>query len=244
MGRGRRVERVLAVVGAATVLVVGFDAVTFAATGSSLLLGRVNQAGATTTVQNTGAGAALNLVTKSVASPPFTTNAKGLVPNLRASTADRLAGLTLAQVRAGAIPAAPRTHLVGQPGEPAFVTPGNAPGLYGWDNYGNGFSPVSFRKDQLGVVPLAGLLCPRAVQFVGGPASCAGFPAGTTPAQYTVTTLPAGFRPASRAIFAVDDTEHLGRVDVLSDGEVDVLWDGTVPHSYISLDGISFVATH
>jgi hypothetical protein len=95
----------LAVLGAATVLVVGFDAVTYAATGSSLILGRVNQSAAVTTVQNTGRGATLNLVTSSSAYPPITTNAKGLVPNLyagRAANADKIGGLTLAQVKTAA----------------------------------------------------------------------------------------------------------------------------------------------
>jgi len=75
----RRVERVLAVFGAATLLVVGYDAVTYAATGSSLMLGHTNKAVAVTTVQNTGKGAALNLLTRSSSYPPFTTNAKGKV---------------------------------------------------------------------------------------------------------------------------------------------------------------------
>ena len=105
MDRGRRFERGLAVVGAAALLIVGFDSVTYAATGSSLLLGRVNKAAAVTTVQNTGKGSALNLVTKSAATPPFTTNAKGLVKNLyaaRAASADKIGGLSLAQVQAAA----------------------------------------------------------------------------------------------------------------------------------------------
>ena len=95
-GRGR-VERVLAVVGAATLLVVGFDAVTYAATGSSLILGHVNRASVATTVQNTGKGAALNLVTSNSGYPPITTNAKGLVKNLNAQY---LSGLTVAQIEA------------------------------------------------------------------------------------------------------------------------------------------------
>ena len=241
----RRIERWLAVFGALVILIVGFDAVTFAATGSSLILGRSNQAVGVTTVQNTAAGPALNLLTKSTASPPFTTNAKGVVPNLRASTADRLAGLTLAQVRAGSIPAAPRIHVVGQPGEPAFVSTGITIGLAGWNNYGGGYSPVSFRKDQLGVVHLAGLLCPTSAAAPGDTPTCTSIGAGVASSDYYgVLTLPPGFRPAARSIFAVDDTEHLGRMDVLPDGELQINWDGNQPHSYISLDGISFVATH
>ena len=95
----RRVERALAVFGAATLLVVGFDAVTYAATGSSLILGHANKTSTVTTVQNTGKGAALSLLTKSPASPPFTTNAKGRVVNLNA---DKVDGLTAAQIQTAA----------------------------------------------------------------------------------------------------------------------------------------------
>ena len=226
MVRGRRVERGLAVVGAAAVLVVGFDAVTCAATGSSLLLGRVNQAGAVTTVQNTGPGAALNLVTKSTASPPFTTNARGVVPNLfagRAVNADRVGGLTVPQVRAGVIQPA-KIHLVGQAGEPAFTSL--------WTNFGAGYSPVSFRKDQFGVVHLGGLACDRY-------SACTHSVLGDS--FLTVFTLPAGYRPAARTLFSVDDSGAKGRLDVLPTGEVQVQ-DHGVFHDYVALDGVSFVA--
>jgi hypothetical protein len=78
------VTRIFAAIGTATVLVVGFDAATYAATGSSLILGKANTAGATTTITNTGAGAALTLNTKSSVSAPIVTNGKGLVKNLNA----------------------------------------------------------------------------------------------------------------------------------------------------------------
>ena len=181
-------------VGAAAVLVVGFDAVTFAATGSSLLLGRVNQASSVTAIQNTGTGAALNLVTKSIASPPFTTNARGQVPNLyasRAANADRLGGLTLSELRTSVSPHAGSTHLVGQPGEPAFGSFTNGYSAIGLDNYGGGYSPVSFRKDQLGVVHIGGLMC------ITDGGSC--FSKVVASAAFeTLFTLPPGFRPASR----------------------------------------------
>ena len=238
--RGGRLERGLAVVGAATILVVGFDAVTFAATGSSLLLGRVNQANAVTTVQNTGAGAALNLVTKSTASPPLTTNAKGLVPNLfagRAANADRVGGLTVAQVRAGSIPPAGRTHLVGQSGEPAFGAFTNGFSPIGLDNYGAGFPPVSFRKDQLGVVHIGGLLC-----ITDGGVCYSKVVASA--AFETLFTLPPGYRPAAETIFVVADSDRVGRVDVKPNGEVVFETGPSVLYTFISLDGISFVATH
>jgi hypothetical protein len=104
---GFRGERVLAVVGAMAIAVVGFDGVTYAATGSSLILGRANRASTVTTVQNTGSGAALNLVTRSSSSAPFTTNAKGRVRNLyasRALSADTLGGHTYAQTVTAAGP--------------------------------------------------------------------------------------------------------------------------------------------
>ena len=236
----RRIERGLALFGALVILIVGFDAVTFAATGSSLLLGRLNQAGGVTTIQNTGPGPALNLLTKSSASPPFTTNAKGVVPNLRASTADRLAGLTLAQVRAGAIPAAPRIHLVGQAGEPAFAVTGGMPAS--WGNYDAGFSTVAFRKDQWGVVHLTGLMCP---DDSPGSSNCT-LTLNTSGTVYFVPafTLPAGYRPSSRIVFVVNNSDGFGRVDVSADGQVQIQIPEGRTLSFIALDGISFVATH
>ena len=100
----RRFTKVVAGIGLGAVVILGFDGVTYAATGSSLILGRVNKTVATTTIQNTKNGPALALVTRTTAYPPFTTNAKGLVKNLyanRAVTSDTLGGKTLAQVRSG-----------------------------------------------------------------------------------------------------------------------------------------------
>ena len=90
-----RAVRLLAVVGAAALLILGFDGVTFAVTGSSLILGRTNTSSSPTTISNTGAGAALSLLTHNTASPPFTTNARGRVPNLNA---DRVDGLTATEL--------------------------------------------------------------------------------------------------------------------------------------------------
>ncbi len=90
-----RIERTLAVFGAAALLVLGFDTITLAATGQSLLLGRINTAGATTTVSNTGASPVLNLLSGSTSAAPFTTNARGRVFNLNA---DKIDGLDSTQV--------------------------------------------------------------------------------------------------------------------------------------------------
>jgi hypothetical protein len=244
MRMSRRAERVLAVVGATAILIVGFDSVTYAKTGSSLLLGKANKAGGVTTVQNTGNGAALKLTTKSAASPPFTTNAKGLVKNLysdRSATTDGLSSSALRQVERS-IASGTKVRLVGAAGEPAFVRrqPFDLP--EGWTNYGNGFAPVSFRKDPLGVVNLGGLLCPGGI--AGASMRCVTFGGGVpgTSDFITVFTLPEGYRPATRRLFTVSDTERSARIDVLPTGDVSFQWVSGVTHSYISLEGISFVA--
>jgi hypothetical protein len=95
----RSIERILATMGAVTVLVVGANAVTYAATGSTFLLGGTNTAKKVTTIKNSGPGPVLNLQAKSSAAAPFTTNGKGLVGNLNSQF---LNGKSLAQVQAGA----------------------------------------------------------------------------------------------------------------------------------------------
>jgi hypothetical protein len=102
-----KIQKALAVIGAGMILFVATDAATYAATGSSLVLGKLNAANATTTIQNTGSKPALKLVTKSSATAPLIVNGKGKVTNLyadRAATANnatKLAGKTPAQIVAG-----------------------------------------------------------------------------------------------------------------------------------------------
>src|SRR6478609_758308 len=92
---GPRTTRVLAVIGASAVLVVGVNAVAYAATGKSLLLGKTNKASKTTTIQNTKSGAALQLKTKSSATAPLKVNGKGKVVNLNADKVDGLDGTAI-----------------------------------------------------------------------------------------------------------------------------------------------------
>src|SRR6478609_841466 len=92
---GPRTTRVLAVIGATAVLVVGVNAVAYAATGKSLLLGKTNKASKTTTIQNTKSGAALQLKTKSSATAPLKVNGKGKVVNLNADKVDGLDGTAI-----------------------------------------------------------------------------------------------------------------------------------------------------
>ena len=80
---------ICAVLVAAVVLVAGFDLATYAATGDSLILGKINKAAATTTVTNTGRGAVLNLKGGALY-PPLQVNSKKRVANLNADTVDGL----------------------------------------------------------------------------------------------------------------------------------------------------------
>lgn len=76
------------------------DGAAYAATGSSVLLGRLNAADAPTVVRTTAAGPALRLLTATTAAPPFTTNATGRVAHLDADKVDGLdAGGIVARAR-------------------------------------------------------------------------------------------------------------------------------------------------
>lgn len=91
----QRVRTALAVVGAAALLVAGADAVSYAATGDSLLLGKANKTTRTTTVQNTGSGPALTLRTRKNA-PPLAVSSTKLVKKLNADSLDGLSAEAVA----------------------------------------------------------------------------------------------------------------------------------------------------
>ena len=118
-----RTGRMLAITGTVVVMVAGFDGLTFATTGRSMLLGSLNSANHTTALTGVGSGPALAVAKAAGAgaplsitvpasqvatSPPLRTNAKGKVANLyaaRAGTADNattLGGKSLAQIQSGA----------------------------------------------------------------------------------------------------------------------------------------------
>ena len=82
-----KLGNVVAVTTASLVLVAGFDLATYAATGDSLILGRVNKTAATTTVTNTGRGPVLDLNGGKLY-PPLKVNSKKKVANLNADTVD------------------------------------------------------------------------------------------------------------------------------------------------------------
>ena len=115
-------------------------------------------------------------------------------------------------------------HEVGAPGEPGFQD--------NWHNLGGGFSTAAFYRDRAGVVHLKGVVD-------GGPSG----------GEWSVFTLPLGYRPVKDSIFEVSSQDSAvagfvhGRVDVL--GVQNIFLAGrVVPFGggdiYMSLDGITF----
>jgi len=86
--------KIAATLGASALLVMGVDAATYAATGSSLVLGHINTANQSTTVKNTGAGPALKIVTKPAA-PPLAVSSTKKVSKLNVDRLDNLNGAQL-----------------------------------------------------------------------------------------------------------------------------------------------------
>jgi hypothetical protein len=84
----RHFKTILTVIGAVTVLVLAANTAAFAATGGKFVLGHKNKASKVSTLKRTTNGPALNLVTKSSSSAPFTANGLGKVTNLNADRVD------------------------------------------------------------------------------------------------------------------------------------------------------------
>ncbi|MEX2451210.1 MAG: hypothetical protein WD407_10175 [Rhodospirillales bacterium] len=103
-----------------------------------------------------------------------------------------------------------------------WVAPSFAPG---WQNYDNGYRPVSALKSGT-VVTLSGLArrAQGAKEWV------------------PIATLPAGLRPARRMIFNVNTHDRTARVDVLPNGQI-LYVTGNTGYGWVSLDGISYSLT-
>jgi hypothetical protein len=84
----RSLKTSLTVIGAVVVLLLAGNTVAYAATGGKFFLGKTNKANQVSTLKRTTSGSALNLVTKSSANAPLTTNGRGKVANLNADTVD------------------------------------------------------------------------------------------------------------------------------------------------------------
>jgi hypothetical protein len=92
---GHKLVRAGVALGVAALLVVGFDFVTYATTGSSLLLGKVNRAGDTTTLVNNHNGAALKLIARR-GQPALAVSNRAKVAMLNADTVDGMHARRLA----------------------------------------------------------------------------------------------------------------------------------------------------
>ena len=89
-----------------------------------------------------------------------------------------------------------------------------------WVDYGSGYQGAEYWKDNNGFVHVRGFV-----------------KTGTPPS--TVFTLPTGFRPKNKEVFAVIAYGTVGQVDVDTDGTVDVIAGSS---TYTSLSGITFAA--
>jgi hypothetical protein len=101
----------------------------------------------------------------------------------------------------------------------------------GWGAYDANHQQPGFRKDRQGLVHLRGLL----TLTTGAPAAAAG--------DVTVATLPVGYRPSVRTIFAVATGQGIAFARLIVDA------DGTLKRTsavdvaeqdYTSLDGVTF----
>lgn len=96
-----------------------------------------------------------------------------------------------------------------------------------WENWGDTFAQVAFRKDQTGRVNLRGVL--------RGPAN-----SGTATALQ-ILTLPTGYRPTNTLVFWTNDSSTTGlRIDVYASGIVEIVGTALANVNFPSLDGISF----
>ena len=111
---------------------------------------------------------------------------------------------------------------------------GNGSNYCNWTNLGQPHSNAAYFRDQDGIVHLQGLV----------KANNSFFLCGEDPvADRVITTLPIGYRPSGRSVFAVTANNKPGRVDVTPEGTVRIeegypSYDDA--YAGVSLDGISF----
>lgn len=96
----------------------------------------------------------------------------------------------------------------------------------GWAHFGEGWQLGSFRKDQSGVVHLRGLVLKNVAPVAGD----------------TIGTLPPGYRPALREMFATvtGQPSAFGRVQVETTGALRWITGNTGAEAFVNLSGISF----
>jgi hypothetical protein len=94
----------------------------------------------------------------------------------------------------------------------------------GWANYGAEYDSAAYRRED-GRVHLRGLVTRTD---------------GLPPARSAIGTLPVGYRPAKRMIFAVNGGPQVARVDVAANGQIVWFSGNTGEKDFTSLDAISF----
>jgi hypothetical protein len=107
-------------------------------------------------------------------------------------------------------------------------------GAAGWRDFGAPYGGAAYYRDNEGIVHLSGVSQSFAYS------EALPLPTQNLCGGGDLFTLPAGDRPETRAIFAVDSDNAHGRVDVAPDGEV-ICMSGA-GDQYVSLSGIPFRA--
>lgn len=113
----------------------------------------------------------------------------------------------------------------------AWVTPTLAAGWSAYDTLGaTGYGTLQYFKDSLGIVHLKGL-----IKNTSG---------STKASPSTITTLPAGYRPANLMRFTTNMNDAISAVDVGNDGLIQNSGaNGSVPsNGWINFNGITFRA--
>jgi hypothetical protein len=108
-----------------------------------------------------------------------------------------------------------------------------------WADYGAPYGPISYFKDQLGIVHLRGV-AKNALKGIGLGGGCFYEEEGPY-APGVMFRLPIGDRPANEEAFVDDNSEGFGRVDVTPEGIVCSITT-TPAAGFATLDGISFKA--
>jgi hypothetical protein len=109
-----------------------------------------------------------------------------------------------------------------------------------WADYGAPYSSISYFKDQLGIVHLRGV-AKNALKGIGLGGGCYREEEEGPSSPGVLFRLPVGYRPASEEVFADDNSEGFGRIDVTPSGIVCSVTT-TPAAGFATLDGIAFKA--
>lgn len=108
-----------------------------------------------------------------------------------------------------------------------------------WGDYGAPYQPVSYYKDQLGIVHLRGL-AKNVLSGIGLGGGCF-YEEGGIYTPGVLFRLPVGYRPVAEEVFVDNNSEGFGRIDVTPAGIVCSLTT-TKAGGFLTLDGIGFRA--